>query len=72
MEKIAIFPGSFDPFTVGHEEIVRRGLKLFDKIIIGIGKNSGKNCLLTIEKRKEIIRKCSRGILLLRLISTRG
>lgn len=42
MKKIAIFPGSFDPFTKGHEDIVLRGLKLFDEIIIGIGYNSKK------------------------------
>ncbi|NJM25315.1 MAG: pantetheine-phosphate adenylyltransferase [Bacteroidia bacterium] len=41
--RIAIFPGSFDPFTKGHEDIVLRGLKLFDKIIIAIGYNSQKN-----------------------------
>ena len=40
--KIAIFPGSFDPFTKGHEDIVLRGLSLFDKIIIGVGYNSNK------------------------------
>ncbi len=61
MEKIAIFPGSFDPFTVGHEEIVRRGLSLFDKIIIGIGHNSSKRCMLSIEKRKELIEKVFEG-----------
>ncbi len=43
MKKIAIFPGSFDPFTKGHEDIVLRGLKLFDEIIIGIGYNSKKH-----------------------------
>jgi pantetheine-phosphate adenylyltransferase len=43
MKKIAIFPGSFDPFTKGHEDIVRRSLSLFDEVIIGIGKNSSKN-----------------------------
>jgi pantetheine-phosphate adenylyltransferase len=42
MKKIAIFPGSFDPFTKGHEDIVLRGLKLFDEIIIGIGYNNQK------------------------------
>jgi pantetheine-phosphate adenylyltransferase len=42
-KKIALFPGSFDPFTRGHEDIVLRGLKLFDEIIIGIGYNSKKN-----------------------------
>ena len=40
--KRAIFPGSFDPFTVGHYDIVKRGLELFDEIIIGIGRNSTK------------------------------
>lgn len=42
MDRIAIFPGSFDPFTKGHEDIVLRGLRLFDKIIIAIGYNSAK------------------------------
>ena len=43
MKKIAIFPGSFDPFTKGHQDIVLRGLGLFDEIIIGIGYNSSKH-----------------------------
>ncbi len=43
MEKIAIFPGSFDPFTKGHEDIVLRGIKMFDRIIIAIGHNSKKS-----------------------------
>jgi len=43
MKRIAVFPGSFDPFTKGHEDIVLRGLKLFDEIIVGIGYNSGKS-----------------------------
>lgn len=43
MSRIAIFPGSFDPFTRGHEDIVNRGLELFDEIIIAVGHNSKKN-----------------------------
>lgn len=43
MEKIALFPGSFDPFTKGHEDILLRGLRLFDKIIISIGYNTSKH-----------------------------
>ncbi len=43
MKRIALFPGSFDPFTKGHEDIVLRGLNLFDEIIIAIGYNSGKS-----------------------------
>lgn len=50
MERIAIFPGSFDPFTKGHEDIVRRGLYLFDKIIVGVGHNSKKNRYFAIDK----------------------
>ncbi len=42
MKRIALFPGSFDPFTKGHEDIVLRGLQLFDEIIIAVGYNSGK------------------------------
>lgn len=51
MNKIAIFPGSFDPFTIGHESIVRRALSIFDKIIIMIGFNSNKDSFFPIEKR---------------------
>lgn len=43
MKRVALFPGSFDPFTKGHEDIVLRGLKLFDEIVIAIGYNSGKS-----------------------------
>lgn len=43
MKKIAVFPGSFDPFTMGHHDIVLRSLNLFDEVIIGIGYNSAKN-----------------------------
>lgn len=50
MKKIAIFPGSFDPFTKGHEDIVLRGLGLFDEIIIGIGYNSQKERHFEINK----------------------
>jgi pantetheine-phosphate adenylyltransferase len=42
MKRVALFPGSFDPFTKGHEDIVLRGLQLFDEIIIAVGYNSGK------------------------------
>jgi pantetheine-phosphate adenylyltransferase len=49
MQKIAVFPGSFDPFTVGHENIVIRALDLFDKIIVAIGVNSTKQPLIKIE-----------------------
>lgn len=53
--KIAVFAGSFDPFTKGHESVVVRALPLFDKIIIAIGTNSSKMGFLTIEERIELI-----------------
>lgn len=55
MQKIAVFPGSFDPFTRGHESIVRRVLPLFDNIIIAIGVNSHKQYFFPLGKRKEWI-----------------
>ena len=55
MKKTAVFPGSFDPFTRGHEDIVRRALPLFDEVIIAIGKNHDKKTMFTVDKRKEFI-----------------
>ena len=55
--KKAIFPGSFDPFTIGHYDIVKRGLKLFDEIVISIGRNSTKKETFPIREREEAIRK---------------
>jgi len=51
MDKIAVFPGSFDPFTIGHESIVQRALPLFDKIIIMIGYNTNKRSFFDLSKR---------------------
>src|SRR6056297_3369337 len=56
MEKIAVFPGSFDPFTVGHYSIVQRAKPLFNKIIISIGHNTSKKTYLTLENRKRLIK----------------
>jgi pantetheine-phosphate adenylyltransferase len=55
MEKIAIFPGSFDPFTIGHESVLTRALPLFDKIFVMLGVNNTKRYLLPLEKRKQMI-----------------
>ncbi len=61
MEKIAVFPGSFDPFTLGHESIVQRGLQLFDKIIVAIGTNTEKSDYFPLETRLDWIRKVFTG-----------
>lgn len=55
MPRIALFPGSFDPFTNGHLDIVRRGAELFDQLIVAIGTNSSKQRYLPVEQMQEII-----------------
>lgn len=55
-KKIAVFPGSFDPFTKGHEDIVLRGLVLFDEVIIGIGVNSTKARYFELDRIEALIR----------------
>lgn len=52
MKKIALFPGSFDPITRGHENIVRRGALLFDEVVVAIGQNTTKQSMFPLEKRK--------------------
>ena len=55
--KRAIFPGSFDPLTLGHYDIIERGTKLFDEVIIAIGVNADKKYMFTLEQRKKFIEK---------------
>lgn len=55
MERIALFPGSFDPFTRGHEALVEGALKIFDSVVIAVGENITKRGLLSIEQRKALI-----------------
>lgn len=54
---IALFPGSFDPFTKGHEAVLRRVLPLFDKVVVAVGVNTEKHCMFTPEERVERIRE---------------
>jgi len=59
--KTAVFPGSFDPITRGHESIIRRALPLFDEIIVGIGYNTNKNYYFSRERREHFINKVFEG-----------
>jgi pantetheine-phosphate adenylyltransferase len=54
--KIALFPGSFDPVTKAHVDIIKRSISLFDKLYIGIGDNSSKKGLLSIQQREQMLR----------------
>ena len=56
-KKIAVFPGSFDPITLGHLDIIKRALPLFDAIIVAIGTNAAKKYMWTLEERKEKLEK---------------
>lgn len=57
MKKTAVFPGSFDPFTIGHEGIVNRALSIFDEIIIAVGANAMKKSFYSVNDRKKMITK---------------
>lgn len=61
MERIAVFPGSFDPITLGHFDIIERAVPLFDKIIVAIGHNAEKKYMFTLEQRKNWLEESLRN-----------
>ncbi len=60
-KRIAVFPGSFDPVTIGHTDIINRGLNLFDEIIIAIGINTAKNYMFELQKREQWLNELFKG-----------
>ena len=60
MKKIAVYPGSFDPITNGHVDIIKRGIRMFDELIVLIAHNPNKKALFTVEERLEMIREVIR------------
>lgn len=57
MSKIALFPGTFDPFTRGHLDIVNRGLNMFDEVVVAIGVNTGKKHMFSLKQREQWIKE---------------
>ena len=57
MNKVAIYPGTFDPITFGHIDVIKKALKLFDKIVVGVSDVSNKNYLFSSEERINIVNK---------------
>lgn len=70
--KSAVFPGTFDPFTLGHESVVRKAIPLFDRIIVAVGHNSSKSAFFDLEKRMGWIRDIFSGEPSIKVISYTG
>ena len=71
-KKIALFPGSFDPFTIGHESVITRALPLFDEIIIAVGSNTKKQAFFSMENRLQMIREVFKDQPMIRVDSYSG
>ena len=60
--RIAVYPGTFDPVTNGHLDIIKRAVKLFDKVILAVAQDNNKNPLLTLQERKELLEEAIKDI----------
>ena len=69
MSKTALFPGSFDPFTSGHLNILTRALAIFDEVVVAVGINQAKKGFFTMEQREDIIRQATKNLSGVRIIS---
>ncbi|MDP8260110.1 MAG: pantetheine-phosphate adenylyltransferase [Candidatus Gygaella obscura] len=72
MNKKAIYPGTFDPLTYGHLDIIKRGLRVFDEIIVGVAHNPQKNPLFSLTERMEMVKKATRSLKKVKVDSFEG
>lgn len=72
MTRKALFPGSFDPFTSGHLDILKRALTFFDEVVVAVGVNQDKSGFYTMDQRKDIIRQATKGLKGVSVISYEG
>ena len=70
--KRVLYPGSFDPFTIGHFDLVERACKLFDEVIVGVAVNPGKNPLFSLQERADLIAKCCKDFSNVKVLSFEG
>lgn len=70
--KIAVYPGSFDPITNGHLDVLERALKVFDKVIVLVADNPDKKCVFSVKERVDIIKKAVKGLKNVEVDSTSG
>ena len=70
--KRAIFPGSFDPITLGHYDIIERGVTVFDELIIAIGVNADKKYMFSLEERKQFIEECFKHEPKIKVVTYKG
>lgn len=70
--KRVLYPGSFDPFTIGHFDLVERACKLFDEVIVGVAVNPGKNPLFTLQERADLIAESCKNFPNVKVVSFEG
>ncbi|MBJ7882370.1 pantetheine-phosphate adenylyltransferase [Gelidibacter salicanalis] len=70
--KRALFPGSFDPLTLGHADIISRGLKLFDEVVVAIGLNADKNYMFSLEERQKFIKEAFKDHPKVKVVTYKG
>ncbi|MCL1079602.1 pantetheine-phosphate adenylyltransferase [Parashewanella spongiae] len=72
MNRIAIYPGTFDPITNGHMDLIKRGASLFDKVIIGVANSSAKNPMFDLEERISLVKEATKSLSSLEVVGFSG